>query len=667
MNQNFTKKYNNLLKETKYLIELDKNRDSLISEFANNMLKERYVIPGEEVQDMFSRVATYYSNDIYHAQRLYDYMSQLWFMPATPILSNGGTKRGLPISCFLNEVSDSLNGIVSTWDENVWLASGGGGIGTYWGEVRSIGERVNGNGQTSGIIPFICVQDSMTLAISQGNLRRGSSAAYLPVWHPEIEEFIEMRRPTGGDISRKALNMHHGIVINDEFMNAVINDTSWELRSPMTLKPIRSLSKARDLWIRILTARLETGEPYILFIDNVNKSLPETYKKLGLKIKTSNLCSEITLATGLDHLNEERTAVCCLSSVNLEFFDIWEKNSDFIIDIMFFLDNVIEDFIQNANQKEYRKAIYSSYRGRDVGLGAMGFHTLLQLKGIPFESQDAKIWNKKIFKHIREKVDIASKEIAKQRGSCPDAQDVGIQERFVHKIAIAPNASISHITGSSASIELLPANIYIIKGLSGSNVVRNKNLIPVLEKYQKNNDDIWTSIINNNGSVQHLDFLSPEEKKIFKTAFEVDQQWVIDLAAERTEYICQSQSLNIFLKADIHKKTLHDIHINAWKNGVKSLYYLRSQSIQQPDRLTIDQKNITSSSNSNNVIKNIKNSNDTNSLVDDIEESELSLKINKNSIIITNNIPKNNMLCNIYNNNYQQTTSNDYDECLLCQ
>ncbi|MCB2081525.1 MAG: ribonucleotide-diphosphate reductase subunit alpha, partial [Rickettsiales bacterium] len=325
-----------------YEVKTNASRDANLSDFGKAVLQDRYLLPGEDYQKLFARVAGYYGDDEAHAQRLYDYISKLWFMPATPILSNGGTKRGLPISCFLNETKDSLEGIVSLWNENVWLASRGGGIGSFWGNLRSIGETVRGNGKTSGVIPFMRVQDSLTLAISQGSLRRGSSAVYLPIDHPEVEEFIEIRRPTGGDPNRKALNIHHGIAITDAFMHAVEEDSPWELRSPKD-GAIISVVNARELWIKLLTTRIETGEPYLLFIDNVNRSIPAHHKKLGLNVKTSNLCSEITLPTGLDHLGNERTAVCCLSSLNIETYEEWKDDPLFIKDVMRFLDNVLQD------------------------------------------------------------------------------------------------------------------------------------------------------------------------------------------------------------------------------------------------------------------------------------------------------------------------------------
>lgn len=566
-------------------IRTDEERNANLTEFGKAMLADRYLLDGENFQGLFARVSAYYGDDAEHANRLYDYMSKLWFMPATPILSNGGTKRGLPISCFLNESQDSLNGIVDLWNENVWLAARGGGIGSYWGNLRAIGETVRGNGKTSGIIPFIKVMDSMTLAISQGSLRRGSSAVYLPVWHPEIEEFLDMRRPTGGDPNRKALNVHHAVVIPDSFMEAVERDDLWELRSPHNNKVV-SIMRARDLWVKILTARLETGEPYLLFIDNINRHLPESYKRLALEVKTSNLCSEITLTTGPDHLDNERTAVCCLSSLNLEKYEEWRDDPQFITDIMAMLDNVLQDFIETA-PPTMAKAVYSATRERSVGLGVMGFHSFLQSKRIPMESVMAKVWNKKMFEHIRAEADKASVALAHERGPCLDAEEAGLMERFTHKLSIAPTASISVICGnSSPGVEPYAANSFTQKTLTGSFVVRNKHLTTLLDEKGQNNDETWSSIATHEGSVQHLDFLTDEEKDVYKTAYELDQRWVIEHAGDRTPYICQSQSVNVFLPGNTHKAELHNIHYSAWKKGLKSLYYCRSTSIQRAEKVS---------------------------------------------------------------------------------
>jgi ribonucleoside-diphosphate reductase alpha chain len=566
-------------------VKIDRSRDKLLTEFGKATLMDRYLMPEESYQDLFARVASYYGDDADHAQRLYDYMSKLWFMPATPILSNGGTKRGLPISCFLNEANDSLASIVNLWTENVWLASKGGGIGSYWGNLRSIGEKVGANGKTSGIIPFVRVMDSLTLAISQGSLRRGSAAIYLPVSHPEIEEFIELRRPTGGDPNRKTPNLHHGVLVSDAFMRAVEADEDWALTSPKDGAPVRTVA-ARGLWIRILTARVEMGEPYIIFSDTVNSQMPEHHKLAGLTVKTSNLCSEITLPTGTDHLGNERTAVCCLSSLNLEHFFEWKENEQFIPDIMRFLDNVLEDFIQRAPD-EMAKAKYAAMRERSVGLGTMGLHSFFQANSVPFESVMAKVWNKQMFQHISDGVDKASHDLAVERGPCPDAADYGIMERFSNKTAIAPTASISIICGgASPGIEPIAGNSYNHKTLSGSFNVRNQSLEKLLTEKGQNTEKVWTSITVNEGSVQHLDFLDEHEKAVFKTAFELDQRWVIDLAADRTPLISQAQSVNVFLPADIHKRDLHQIHFSAWKKGMKSLYYCRSKSIQRAEVVT---------------------------------------------------------------------------------
>jgi len=569
----------------RHQVHIDRSRDALLTDFGRATLDDRYLLPGESYQDLFARVASYYGDNAAHAQRLYDYISKMWFMPATPVLSNGGTDRGLPISCFLNEATDTLEGIVGLWNENVWLASKGGGIGSYWGNLRSIGEKVGKNGKTSGVVPFIRVMDSLTLAISQGSLRRGSAAVYLPVWHPEIEEFIEIRRPTGGDPNRKALNLHHGILIPDAFMRAVEADEEWSLKSPKDETHVRGVS-ARALWVRILTARIETGEPYLIFSDHVNNARPEQHKLAGLEVKTSNLCAEIMLPTGIDQHGKQRTAVCCLSSLNLETWFDWHKDPNFIEDVMRFLDNVLSDFIEKAPDS-MEKAKYAAMRERSVGLGVMGYHSFLQDQNVPFESVMAKVWNIKMFKHIRAQADAASIKLAAERGACPDAAEYGIQERFSHKMAIAPTASISIITGNtSPGIEPIAANVFLQKTLSGSFTVRNRPLQKLLESYGRDDDETWSSITINKGSVQHLDFLTQHEKDVYKTAFELDQRWIIEHAADRTPFICQSQSINIFVPANVNKRDLHQYHYQAWKRGVKSLYYCRSLSIQRADNVS---------------------------------------------------------------------------------
>ncbi|MFA7429077.1 MAG: ribonucleoside-diphosphate reductase subunit alpha [Rhodospirillaceae bacterium] len=569
-------------------VEVDPSRDSRLTVFGKAVLEDRYLLPGESYQDLFARVASAYGDDDAHAQRLYDYISKLWFMPATPVLSNGGTSRGLPISCFLNEANDSLDGIVDLWTENVWLAAKGGGIGSYWGNLRSIGEKVGEIGKTSGVVPFIRVMDSLTLAISQGSLRRGSAAVYLPVSHPEIEEFVELRRPTGGDPNRKTPNLHHGVLVTDAFMRAVEEDADWALTSPKDGAILRRI-KARSLWIRILLARIEMGEPYVIYSDTVNKSLPEHTRLAGLTVKTSNLCAEITLPTGTDHLGNERTAVCCLSSLNLETYDEWKDEPRFIEDVMRFLDNVLQDFIDRAPDS-MAKAKYAAMRERSVGLGVMGYHSFLQARMVPFESVMAKVWNRTIFKHIQVQADAASKALAKERGPCPDAADYGMMERFSNKTAIAPTASISIICGgASPGIEPNAANSYTHKTLSGSFNVRNPHLKALLAEKGRDDEETWTSITVNEGSVQHLDCLTQDEKDVFKTAFELDQRWVIDHAADRAPFIDQSQSVNLFLPANAHKRDLHQLHFQAWKKGVKSLYYCRSKSIQRAEVVATQQ------------------------------------------------------------------------------
>ena len=597
-------------------IKIDRSRDANLTDFGKATLSDRYVGENESFQDLFARVASHYADDNLHAQRLYNYISNLWFMPATPVLSNGGTNRGLPISCFLNEAGDSLDGILDLWSENVWLAARGGGIGSYWGNLRSIGEKIGRVGKTSGIIPFIKVMDSLTMAISQGSLRRGSAACYLPIDHPEIEEFIEMRRPTGGDPNRKALNLHHGVLITDSFMRAVEMDEQWALKSPKN-GIVQSTVSARNLWIRLLTARIETGEPYIIFIDTVNRQIPQHHKLAGLTVKTSNLCSEITLPTGLDKEGRDRTAVCCLSSLNIEKYDEWKEDENFVGDVMRFLDNVLTDFIEKAPE-EFSDATYSALRERSVGLGVMGLHSYFQKKMIPLESVMSKVWNKKIFENIQKKVDQSSKDLADERGACLDAADYGLKERFSNKTAIAPTASISIICGgTSPGVEPIAANSYTHKTLSGSFNVRNKYLKKLLAKHNKDNDEVWSSITTNQGSVSHLDFLTKEEKDVFKTAFELDQKWIVELGADRTPHISQAQSINIFLPADVHKKELHQIHFQAWKKGLKSLYYCRSKSIQRAENI-----------------------NDANST---------------------------DITANVYKSKEQQNQETEYEECLSCQ
>ena len=562
---------------------IDYSRDELLTDFGKTTLKDRYLLPTEDSpQDGFLRAAKAFSDNDEMAERIYSYASKLWFMYSTPVLSNAGSKRGMPISCFLNYVGDSREGLTGHYTENAWLASVGGGIGGYWGHVRSDGTMTSGGSQSSGSIPFLHVVDSEILAFSQGKTRRGSYAAYMDISHPELIEFIEMRKPSGGDIHRKCLNLHHGVNISNEFMQLIDNcikeptyDDSWNLIDPHTKKVVRTVS-ARELWQKILETRVATGEPYVSFIDTINDALPETQKKLGLEVHHSNLCTEITLPT-----SDNRTAVCCLSSVNLEKYDEWKNDTLFIPDLIRFLDNVLQYFIDNAPEELFR-ARFSANNERSLGLGAMGFHAYLQSKGIPFESVLAKSLNLKIFKTIKAQAVEESKRLAIKRGEAPDMEGTGM--RNAHLLAIAPNASSSIICGTtSPSVEPYRANAYVQKTMSGSFLVKNKYLEKLLEKKGINNDETWTSILANRGSVLHLKELSDYEKDTFKTAIEINQQWVIEHAADRQQYICQGQSINVFVPADVNVKELHDIHMLAWKRKLKTLYYCRSEAIKRAE------------------------------------------------------------------------------------
>ena len=560
-------------------INIDYSRDELLTDSGKTILKDRYLLPTEaSPQDGFARAAKTFADDQAHAQRLYDYASKLWFMFSTPVLSNGGTTRGLPISCFLNYVDDSREGLADHYTENIWLSSMGGGIGGYWGNVRSQGMATSIGNKTTGVIPFMHVVDSQMTAFHQGATRRGSYASYMDVSHPEIVEFIEMRKPTGGDIHRKNLNLHHGINVTDAFMEAVQKGEAWNLVDPHTKQVIKTID-ARTLWIKILETRIATGEPYISFIDTVNAALPESQKKLGLKFNHSNLCSEITLPTAKD-----RTAVCCLSSVNLEYFDEWKDNKLFIEDLVRMLDNVLEHFITSAPSYMWR-AVNSARCERAIGLGTMGLHSYFQKREVAMDGEKSKDINDFIFKHIHNEAQAANEKLGAERGSPADMEGTGL--RHSHVIAIAPNASSSVICGgTSPSIEPLRANAFSQKTLSGTFLMKNKYLERVLLKHDRNNKEVWKSIVTNGGSVQHLDFLSDEEKAVFKTAIEMNQRHLVDLAADRQQYICQSQSLNLFLPPDVDTKTLHGIHLRAWKGKVKTLYYMRSQALKKVENLS---------------------------------------------------------------------------------
>ena len=571
-------------------IEIDYSKDSLLDEFSLRTLQERYMIPGEtSPQEAFARAAQAFADDEAHAQRLYDYVSKQWFMFATPVLSNGGTKRGLPISCFLNYVDDSREGITEHYTENAYLSSFGGGIGGTWSSVRAQGTKTSKGSESTGVIPFMKVVDAEMLAFSQGVTRRGSYASYLHMSHPEIEEFLDIRKPTGGDTNRKCLNLHHGVVIPDRFMEIIYKatreegfDDSWELIDTHS-QEVKKVVSARTLWVKLLQNRMETGEPYLMFEDAVQEDLPEFQKQKGLRVNHSNLCSEITLAT-----NEERTAVCCLSSVNLEYFDEWSKVPAFIPDLVRMLDNVLTVFINDAPES-LEKAKFSAMRERSIGLGAMGFHAYLQKNNIPFEGMWATSNNMKMFGYIKQKADDTTRQLAVERGACPDDDSASV--RNAHLLAIAPNASSSIICGNtSPSIEPFRANAYTQKTKSGSHLHKNKFLTELLDKYNKNDDDTWKSIVTNKGSVQQLDFLTDEEKNIFKTAVEINQAWVIEHASMRQEFICQSQSVNLFFPPDVNKGDLHNAHMLAWAKNMKTLYYLRSEAISRADNVSNEVK-----------------------------------------------------------------------------
>ena len=601
-------------------IEINYDKEKKLDKFSLDTLRDRYFWEEEtHAQEAFARAAVFAATfkgttDYELAQRLYNYSSDCWFMFSTPILSNGGTTRGLPISCFLNYVPDSRDGLSSHYDENIWLASSGGGIGGYWGDIRSNGISTSSGSRSTGSIPFIHVVDSQMLAFNQGVTRRGSYAAYMDISHPEIEEFINMRKESGGDINRKCLNLHNGINITNDFLKAVRDDADWRLIDPKTKEAVKTIN-ARELWWQLIYARAETGEPYMINIDNCNEALPKEQKDLGLEVRQSNLCSEITLPT-----NEERTAVCCLSSVNLEHYDVWSKDKNFIKDLITMLDNVLQHFIENAidttqlgeynaNFKRFKgyvkegkegftKAAYSAYRERSLGLGAMGFHAYLQSHNIPFEGIQATGFNFQAFKHIKKEASKASQELADIRGEAPDVSGSGM--RNAHLLAVAPNASSSIIcAGTSPSVEPYRANVFTHKTLSGSYQVKNKYLEKVLRSKGLKGEELettWKDIAANEGSVQHLKILEEQEKELFKTANEINQIWIIEHAYKRQEFICQSQSVNLFFvlpKATEEQEThddymqyVNDVH---WygMHKLKSLYYFRSDAARAGENVNI--------------------------------------------------------------------------------
>ena len=562
-------------------IKIDLERDKLFDELGIKRLKESYMRDDEtSPQHRFAYVSKAFGSNPEHAQRLYDHASKHWLSYSTPILSFGRSKKGLPISCFLNYIEDTAEGLVDNLSETNWLSMFGGGVGIGFG-IRSADDK------STGVMPHLKIYDASSLAYRQGRTRRGSYAAYLDISHPDIIPFLEMRKPTG-DQNVRCLNLHHGINIPDAFMEIIercmidkdAND-DWQLIDPKSGE-IREVVSAKHLWQQILELRMHTGEPYLHFVDTSNRMLPDHLKKLGLKVHQSNLCSEIILPT-----NEERTAVCCLSSLNLETYDEWKNDTQFIKDVAEMLDNVLQYFIDNAPDVIAR-ARYSAERERSIGVGALGFHAYLQRNGIAFEGVMAKVTNNRIFKHIEEKMNEANIILGTERGEAPDA--VGTGQRFSHTMAIAPNASSSIILGNtSPSVEPYRANAYRQDTLSGSFLNKNRWLDAVLRKKESSEEklqDIWSSIIANDGSVQHLDILDENEKAVFKTSMEIDQRWVIDLAADRQQYIDQAQSLNVFFRPDSHIKYIHAIHFMAWKKGLKTMYYLRSEKIGKADKVS---------------------------------------------------------------------------------
>lgn len=560
-------------------INIDYSRDSLFDELGMKRLKESYMREDEKSpQERFAFVSTKFASNPEHAQRLYDYASKHWLSYSTPILSFGRTKKGLPISCFLNYIDDTAEGLSNTLSETNWLSMLGGGVGIGFG-IRSASDK------STGVMPHLKIYDSSCLAYRQGTTRRGSYAAYLDISHPDIINFLEMRKPTG-DPNLRCLNMHHGINIPDSFMQIIENcmkdpnfDDTWELKDPNT-DEVKEKVSAKELWRRILEMRMQTGEPYIHFIDESNRKLPNFLKEKGLKVNQSNLCSEIILPTSKD-----RTAVCCLSSVNLEYFDEWKNDKNFLYDVAEMLDNVLQYFIDNA-PKTISRAVYSAKRERSIGVGSLGFHAYLQSKMIPFESISARIANKNMFMHIEKELHSANLTLGKIRGDAPDAAGTGL--RFSHTMAIAPNASSSIIMGNtSPSIEPYKANAYRQDTLSGSFLAKNKFLNKILkERIGEDSQEIWSSIIANGGSVQHLECLTEDEKAVFKTAIEIDQLWIIEHAAVRQEYIDQGQSVNVFFKPDVNVKYLHAVHFLAWKQKLKTLYYCRSEKIAKADKVS---------------------------------------------------------------------------------
>jgi ribonucleoside-diphosphate reductase alpha chain len=560
-------------------MKIDKKRDELLEDYAVGMLKDFYLNENESSpQEAYARAAkawSKYKNEVDEdlAQRLYDYVSKKWFMFASPVLSNApnGTKKGkgMPISCFLTYVPDTLEGLIDHTSELRWLSVYGGGVGGHWSDVRTVSD------VAPGPIPFLHTVDADMIAYRQGKTRKGSYAAYMDVSHPDIVEFLNMRIPTG-DVQRKALNLHNAVNITDEFMDAVINNKTFDLRDPKD-GAVKETVNARKLWERIVEIRFRTGEPYLNFIDTANRYLPQNLKDLGLRINGSNLCNEIHLPTSAD-----RTAVCCLSSLNLEYYDEW-KDTSIVRDLVRMLDNVLQYFIDEAPDT-IQRAKYSAERERSIGLGAMGFHSLLQKHGVPWESETGKEINSVVFSHINKEAIAETKLLAQERGEYPDG--IGTGRRNAHLLAIAPNASSGVILSTSPSIEPTKACAYTHRTRAGSFLVKNKYLDRLLTERQMNNESTWTSIITNKGSVQHLPFLTEGEKAVFKTAQELDQNWVVQHAADRQKYICQGQSVNLFFPSGAQKSYVNQVHIKAWKEGLKGLYYLRTEARNRAENVS---------------------------------------------------------------------------------
>ena len=562
------------MKKTYLGISIETDKDKLLSKQAAKLLKDYYCVDGEDSPQMaFARAAKAYCyGDTKLAQRIYNYVSNKWFMFASPVLSNApkpnGKVKALPISCFLSYVPDTLEGLIEHTSELRWLSVKGGGVGGHWSDVRSVSDIA------PGPIPFLHTVDADMTAYRQGKTRKGSYAAYMDVSHPDIMEFLTVRIPTG-DVGRKCLNIHHAVNVTDEFMTAVEDNEDWDLIDPNESKS-RETYKARKIWETILETRFRTGEPYINFIDTANRYLPKTMKKKGLRIHGSNLCNEIHLPT-----NDERTAVCCLSSLNLELYDEW-KDTDVVKDLITFLDNVLQFFIDNAPD-EISRARYSATQERSLGLGAMGLHSLYQKNRIPFDSLQAKTLNEEIFKKIKEDAVEQTKILGTEKGEAPDMKGTG--KRNSHLLAIAPNANSSMITGCSPSIEPHKANAYTHRTRAGSHLIKNRYLKEELQKINQDTPEVWTSIITNGGSVQHLDFINDSMKEVFRTAIEINQRVIIEQGGDRQKYLCQGQSLNIFFPAGASKNYLHDVHMKAWKEECKGLYYLRTETSHRAENV----------------------------------------------------------------------------------